>query len=225
MGKYRYWLEELKLRKEREEGRKITWKEIAQAAGVAPLTISRIIKGVHDPSPETAKKLAKYFGVPWSYIIDGPEPETPPSPPDKGAPTQEMPKDAITSRFYKIPIVGKVRAGEPSYAQEDIEEWIEFPEFFGAKPGRFILRVTGDSMSGAGIEEGMYILVAPDLWPNNGDIVVAMVNHEEATCKYYHESNGRVILVSANPKYPPIEVKDPEARIVGVVVWYGRRLR
>ena len=116
-----------------------------------------------------------------------------------------------------IPILGRVAAGQPVLAEESNEGTVEPGEMFGDRNGLFALRVRGDSMTGAGIMAGDYVIVRQQETASSGEIVVALLENE-ATVKYYRPGRGRVELVAANPAYQPI-VADAQSgfRILGVV--------
>lgn len=124
-----------------------------------------------------------------------------------------------------VPIAGRVRAGMPSEAVEDVVGHVTLdPGFFNC-PGAFLLRVEGESMTGAGIDEGDFVLVRPQPDAANGEIVVAMVD-DEATVKRFSRKGGRVVLKAENPAFEPITIGGGEAEvsIVGKVVSVIKRL-
>jgi repressor LexA len=116
-----------------------------------------------------------------------------------------------------VPLVGRVAAGEPVLAEENIEEYLEVPSVIGGDSGDYILRVKGDSMKDAGILEGDYVVVRSEKTASNGEIVVALLE-DEATVKHFYRENGRVRLQPANKAYKPIRTRDAEivGRVVGV---------
>jgi repressor LexA len=103
-----------------------------------------------------------------------------------------------------IPIVGHVAAGVPLLAEENIEGRIHLPEQW-ASTGTFLLRVKGDSMIGAHILDGDYVLVHPQATAENGDIVVALIG-DEATVKRFFKGHRGVTLKAENPRFKPIEI-------------------
>jgi repressor LexA len=116
-----------------------------------------------------------------------------------------------------IPLLGRVAAGQPILAEESIEDRLDVGQVFGDTTGRFALRVRGDSMTGAGILEGDIVIVRKTEQAQPGTIVVALIG-DEATVKYYRPRAGRIELVAANEKYPPIQVVEgQDFRILGVV--------
>lgn len=125
-----------------------------------------------------------------------------------------------------IPIVGKVAAGEPLLAQENIEDIVQLPKDW-APTGAFLLKVQGNSMEGAHILDGDYVLVHPQETAANGEIVVALIE-DEATVKRFYRSDRGVTLKPENPKYRPIEIERSEAarfKLVGKVMGVLRVLK
>ncbi len=118
-----------------------------------------------------------------------------------------------------IPIVGKVAAGMPLLAQENIEDTVRLPKDW-APDGAFLLKVQGDSMQNAHILNGDYVLVHPQQTAANGDIVVALIE-DEATVKRFYRTERGVTLKAENPKFKPIEIDETASasfRIVGRVM-------
>jgi repressor LexA len=120
-----------------------------------------------------------------------------------------------------LPLVGQVAAGEPILAEENIEEYLELPEVIGGEDGDYILRVKGDSMKDAGILEGDFVVVKKAEDAANGEIVVALLEHE-ATVKRFFREKDRVRLQPENSAYKPIRTKDVE--LLGKVVGVFRRV-
>ncbi len=124
-----------------------------------------------------------------------------------------------------IPILGRVRAGEPVLAIENIEGYINFDQSLVSSKEVFLLRVQGDSMIDAHIQEGDFALVKPQSKAENGEIVVALIE-DEVTIKRIFLNQDLIRLEPANPKMEPIVVKKGEKRvsIVGKVVGIFRKL-
>lgn len=127
---------------------------------------------------------------------------------------------AETSSFREIPVLGRVAAGTPILAEENVEEILVLPEEMVGSGNLFILRVRGDSMIQAGIMNDDYIVVHKQPDANNGEIVVAMID-DEATVKRFYKENGHIRLQPENDAMPPIIV--PNATILGKVVSLFRR--
>lgn len=124
-----------------------------------------------------------------------------------------------------IPIVGKVAAGEPILAQENVEDYLSIGESFFTKDAlqndNFILRVQGESMINAGINDGDYIIVSKQDTARNGQIVVAMIEGD-ATVKTFYKEKDYIRLQPENDTMDPIIVKD--CQIVGKVVGLVRKM-
>lgn len=120
----------------------------------------------------------------------------------------------------RVPILGYIAAGNPIFADEHIEEWMEIPNMWNLKEGEVIvLRVKGDSMIGSRIYDGDKVVVKLQSKVENGDIAVVNVNGDEATLKRVKMAqNGQIILYPDNPKYEPVFVNDERARIIGKVI-------
>lgn len=114
-----------------------------------------------------------------------------------------------------IPIVGRVAAGLPLLAQENIEDMIHLPKQW-APSGAFLLKVQGNSMEGAHILDGDYVLVHPQKTAVNGEIVVALID-DEATVKRFYKDERGITLKAENPRYSPIEIERSEAAAFSIV--------
>jgi repressor LexA len=116
-----------------------------------------------------------------------------------------------------IPVVGRVIAGVPVLAEENIEGRIPVPAAWTGRGLHFALRVSGDSMNGAGILEGDYVVVRQQPTAQDGEVVVATVDGE-TTLKRLRHRGKRVALVAENSRYRPIYVRTEAAVIQGVVI-------
>jgi repressor LexA len=126
--------------------------------------------------------------------------------------------------FVKIPIIGRVAAGIPINAVENLEgSLVVDTSFLKKAEDAFALRVKGDSMIDVGINDKDLVIVSPREQAKNGDIVVAMLN-DEATVKKFEFINNKVRLIAENNAYLPIEVKLEDdfkviGKVKGVVRW------
>ena len=130
-----------------------------------------------------------------------------------------------TGGILSVPIVGRVQAGEPILAVENIEGYIHLDRNLATTEDVFLLRVQGDSMIDAHIQDGDFALVKPQPRAENGEIVVALIE-DEATIKRIFQKRDLIRLEPANPKMEPILVKKGEKNvtIVGKVVGIFRKL-
>lgn len=121
----------------------------------------------------------------------------------------------------RLPILGRVAAGLPILAEENVEDILPLPNDFVGDGEHFILRVCGESMIQAGIFDGDYIVVRKQPDANNGDVVVAMVE-DEATVKRFFKENGHFRLQPENDSMEPIIVSS--VSILGKVVSLFRKI-
>jgi repressor LexA len=132
---------------------------------------------------------------------------------DNGATGTELRRAPVRD----VPLVGRIAAGSPILAEEDIEEIFPLPtELVGNDPV-FMLRVRGDSMIGAGIFDGDFVVVRRQPEARNGEIVAALIDGEEATVKRFRREADRVVLLAENPAYEPIVLRGG-VEIIGKVV-------
>lgn len=121
-----------------------------------------------------------------------------------------------------VPVLGQVRAGAPILAVENIEGYINLDKSLLGNGADFALRVKGDSMTGAGIYEGDFVLVRINSRTENGEIVVARIGEEVTVKKIYCDiKHSHLRLEAANPAYKPIIHSD--IQIIGKVVGVFRK--
>lgn len=130
-------------------------------------------------------------------------------------------EDEVVDDVRRLPVVGRVAAGQPILAEENIEEELPIPVGLTGSGEQFILRVRGDSMIEAGILDGDYIVVRRQADAQNGEIVVALVE-DSATVKRFYKENGYFRLQPENSTMEPIIVD--EVSIVGKVVSLLRKM-
>jgi len=141
-----------------------------------------------------------------------------------GDPIETDGLDAIFDRGG-IPLLGRVAAGAPILAEENVEDVLMLDGFVAQHRDLFALRVHGDSMQNAGILDGDIVVVRSQNDARNGDIVVALLE-DEATCKRFHRSAEGVALLPENPAYEPILLSAEafaEVKVLGKVTAVLRR--
>ena len=130
-----------------------------------------------------------------------------------------------TESTITLPVVGKVAAGEPILAQENVEDYFSIGESFfnkdSLKNDNFILRVQGESMINVGINNGDYIIVSKQETARNGQIVVALIG-DEATVKTFYKEKDHIRLQPENSTMDPIIVLD--CKILGKVSGVFRKM-
>lgn len=128
------------------------------------------------------------------------------------------------NNISKIPIIGRVAAGSPITAEENVEGSIVIdPAFIKKDEDSFALKVKGDSMIEAGIFEGDFVIISPKAIVKNGDMIVARLE-DEVTVKIYENKNSIVKLIPQNKNYQAIIVKNKNefsivGKVTGVVRW------
>lgn len=129
----------------------------------------------------------------------------------------------INKSIVNVPVVGQVTAGTPILAVENIEEYFPIPKNFVGDQEVFILKIKGDSMIEAGIFDRDYVLVGKTESANNGDIVVALVDSQEATVKRFFHEGDHIRLQPENTALAPIIVTN--VNILGKVIGLYRKVQ
>lgn len=196
------------------EEKNMTQAEIAQIIGVTSQAYGLYENGKRDISTENLKALSNFYGVTTDYILGHSN--------ERNSNVQYDPN----AKVYSVPIVGKIRAGEPILAEDNIEGYFPIlPSMYNADSAQdlFCLEVIGDSMNNV-IEEGSYALIRKQDTAENGDIVVALVNGDnEATLKRFEQINNSLVALkpdSTNKDYSVryIDLATTEFKIIGKII-------
>lgn len=186
----------------------MTQGELGAKLGVAKQTIFKYESGEITNIPlDNIKKLCAIFDVDVTELID--------------LNWFNVRKVDFKSPSKKIPILGKIAAGTPILAVENHEDYFDTAEFTGAD---FALQIQGDSMIGSRIYDGDIVFIKKQSCIENGQIGAFLIDGE-ATLKIFNKQNNTIMLLSSNPKYPPI-ILSPEkenlvlGKLIGV---YSRR--
>lgn len=184
-------------------------EELGKKVGVQKAAINKYEKGiVVNLKMSTIAKLADALDVTPVYLM--------------GIGEEQLPANAIPYRVsYKAPIIGSIPAGYPAIALEDIEGYVDIP--YSDEENYFFLRVNGESMKNAGIHTGDLVLIRRQKCADDGQIVAARVNGDEATLKRYKRQGGNVLLLPENPEFDPRIVPEKDflsgdAQIIGVAL-------
>lgn len=137
-----------------------------------------------------------------------------------GTSTPDAPEDAATPNY--IPVVGRIAAGSPITAEENIDTYFPMPGEILGSGELYMLQVVGDSMQDAGILNGDWVIIRSQSVAEEGEFVAALLDGEEATVKEFHRDSSGVWLLPHNDAYSPI--KGDEAEIMGKVVSVFRKL-
>lgn len=133
--------------------------------------------------------------------------------PPRGA----MPVDAVYA--FEIPVMGRIAAGVPIAAISEISHHVAVPgSMLSGKGQHFALEVKGDSMIEAGINDGDIVVIQEQTTAENGDIVVALVDDQEATLKRFRRRGGMIALEAANPAYETRVYPDHQVKVQGRLV-------
>lgn len=203
----------LRIKQLREE-KGISQLEFAKKINLTQQSVSAYEKGIREPSLDILKTIADFFGVSTDYILGKSDVRNP------------IKNIIPATKLLSIPIVGRVPAGEPLLASENIEGYLPIdPSMYGiTNPDDFFfLRVAGDSMNKV-VKNGSYVLIRKQDYAEDNDVVVAIVNgDEEATLKRFKElGNGFVALKpeSYSDEFVDriISLKDTNFKILGKVI-------
>ncbi len=189
--------------------RQITRRQMCSDLGFVYSTFSDWYNGKKYPRIDKIEMMANYFGIKKSDLIEDQSAKPP------------IPSDAIPyAPTQRIPILGRISAGLPLYAEEQIEGYTYTDLNHGGE--YFALRVHGDSMDALGIKEGYLVIVRRQDYVDNGTICVVLVGDNEATMKRFYQDGDTVTLMpqSTNPKHMPqiYNLKTTPIRIIGKVI-------
>jgi repressor LexA len=194
------------LRKEK----KMTQSSLAELVETSQGYIADIEKGRVNPSINTLEKIANVLQIQVKCLFD--------SEAEKEIEIKYTNLIPITVNLVPLPVLGKIPAGIPIEASENIIDYVYVPENEIKNGSYFYLQVQGDSMINSGIKNGYRVLVKRQPDVENGEIAVVRVNSHDATLKRVRKVDGQVILYPDNPEYDPIFIKEEGAEFIGKVV-------
>ena len=200
----------------------LTQEEVGTKLGISGAAVSRWEKGKSFPDMAIAGEVAKLYGCTIDDLMRG----------EKAEPIKEIeyvPSDR-TKKFIRVPVLGRIPAGIPIEAIEDVEDWEDYPvsdtirgrQYFG-------LKVAGDSMEPE-YRDGDTIIVQQQDYCNSGDDCAVMVNGDDATFKRVRLHDSGLTLQPLNSRYEPRyfsaqEIQSLPVRILGVVVEIRRKVK
>ena len=196
------------------KNKKLTQNEVAAALGISRQAYSNYESGKRQPDNTTLSEIADFFGVTVDYLL--------------GRDNESLASyhnifPVVKKRF---PLLGEIACGEPIYANEDRESYIESGTDIKAD---FCLKARGDSMIGARIMDGDIVFIKEMPIVDNGEIAAVVIG-EEATLKrvYFYPEQKKLVLNAENPKYEPlVYIGDElnEVRILGKAVAFQSDVR
>lgn len=191
----------------------LTLAEVAKLVGVSEATVSRWESGnIANMKRSRIAALAKALQVSPSVIMGWEEPApAKPSNPMEGLPPECIPIEELHKK--RVPLLGRISAGMPILAVENIEGY----EWTDNEMVDYALRVDGDSMINARIHDGDVVMVSKQCQIDNGDIVVALINGDDATVKRFYQYNDIVVLRPENPEYKEMQYHAGEVQLLGKV--------
>lgn len=180
-----------------------TQASVAKAIGVDRTTYAKYESGASEPSFEMLQRMAKFYNVSVGYIMG--EAETP-----------------ANSGYIRVPVLGRVAAGIPIDAIEEIIDWEDISTAAAGDGEYFGLQIKGHSMEPK-ISDGDVVIVRRQPDVDSGDIAVVLVNGDDATVKRVKKSPQGVTLIPSNPAYEPMyytnaEIESLPVQILGRVV-------
>lgn len=206
--------------------KKLTQEQLAEKIGIAHNTYARYESDIRKPNTENAIKLAVFFGISMNELIDGYY--------DQNSSFTSQPYGKIIGdgkeNYVRIPVLGRIPAGIPIEAIQDVEDWEDFSldesssmyQYFG-------LKIKGDSMEPE-YRDGDTVIFQQQERCNSGDDCAVMVNGDDATFKRVRLHEHGMTLQPLNSKYEPRyftaqEVESFPVKILGVVVEIRRKMR
>ena len=205
--------------RELRKKKRLTQAELAKLTGLTVSAISMYENGNREPNFETLEVLADFFNVDMNFLLDK-NPKMPPAAPQEAP----APMSSDRRKIARIPVLGRVAAGIPIEAIENIEDYEErYISVLEDPHDYFALRIVGHSMEPR-IWNGDVVIVHKQDDVDSGQIAVILVNGDDATVKQVKKSSTGLTLIGLNPTvYPPhfytaAEVISLPVRILGLVV-------
>lgn len=193
--------------KEMRKSRKMTLKELGEHIGLSESNTKRYEDGqIKTVGIDIIKKIALALDVPASYLTGW-----------EDIPQYQKLSNYVPIIKKKIPLLGEIAAGQPIYADEHIEEFLPVDDEVKAD---FALKIKGDSMINAQINDGDIVFIRQQSDVDNGQIAAVLID-DSATLKRVYHMNGGLQLQAENPKYPPMiygKNNCDECRILGLAV-------
>ena len=178
----------------------MSMSELARRVGIAKSAISRYFTGTRELPLNRIGDFASALHTTPNFLLGVKEDNNP--------------------QGIKIPVLGTVAAGIPISAVEDILDYEEIPQSWQNQGEFFGLKIKGDSMK-PDINDGDTVILKQQPTANNGDVVIALVNGDDATCKKFEKLDNGIMLISNNSEYSPMYFSNEEV-ITKPVVIVGR---
>jgi len=180
--------------------RKTTQSELVKRTGISKSGISQYVSGEYEAKQDNIFLLAKALDVDPAWLMG-----------------KDVPMKGINFRSTQVkpvPLLGTIAAGLPILAQENIEDYFNLDSKIKAD---FALRIKGDSMINAGIQEQDIVFIKKQCTLENGEIGAVLIG-EEATLKKFYKEDGTIILQAENKAYSPMVYTNGDLKILGKLV-------
>lgn len=202
---------------ELRNSKKMTQAELGKVLKVSASTIGMYETDKRQPNFETEEAIADFFNVDLDYLRGKQDTAL-----HNMLTLNDIYPKNIGNEYVMVPVLGRVAAGIPITAQEDILGYEEIPAAWAKNDTIFALKIKGDSMQPK-IDDGDIVICRAQPDVENGDIAIVMVNGDEATCKRISKSADGITLISNNPKYMPMhytnkQIEELPVRILGRVI-------
>lgn len=190
----------------------ISQDELGKRIGMARSSVANYENGQNFPSTDILLKLSEVFNCSTDYLL--------------GNSTNKQNQNNLLDKLFLIPIVGKVPAGEPLLAEDNIEGYLPIDPMMynlSSPDNLFFLKVVGESMNNI-VPNGSFVLVRKQDSAEDGDVIVAIVNgDDEATLKRFKQLESSFVMLepdSTFPEYTPriVNLRDTEFKIIGKVI-------
>lgn len=175
----------------------VTAYRVSMDTGISQGLIGSYKKGIKTPSSANLSKLAEYFGVSVDFMLDKP--------------------DKLEGKGIKIPVLGKVAAGVPIEAVEEILDYEEISPEMASQGDYFALKIKGDSMF-PDIKDGAIVIVKKQSSIDSGQIAVVLVDGNDATVKKVIIKDDGLMLVPSNTTYEPQFLSNKEVATLPVII-------
>ena len=174
--------------------------ELASAVNVSQAALSGYETGKYEADLETYKRIANFFGVSLGYLLGDDEP------------------NSVRSDYIRIPVLGRVAAGIPIDAIEEVIDWEDISAAMAVGGAEYFgLQIKGDSMEPK-ISSGDIVIVRKQPDVESGEVAVVLVNGDDATVKKVKKSAAGITLIANNPAYDPLFYSNEDIEKLPVVI-------
>lgn len=172
------------------EEKNYTQKELADFVGVSNTTVNNWVNGYSMPRMNKVDLICNFFNISRSDLLE-----------DKPPSLYDAYDNIMPIKTKKVPLLGEIACGEPIYADQDFESYVEVGTDIRAD---FALRASGDSMIGARIKDGDIVFVRKQDIVDPGEIAAVIIEGEATLKRVYYQEGSRLILQAENSAYPPM---------------------